>query len=163
MDFVSGRLPHGRKFRALTLVDEFSRFSFAVDPNFSYPSISVVRLLKQIAHEHGYPRYLRVDNGPEFIATALEEWSINHHVLLLFIQTGRPTQNAFIESFNNRVRDELLNPNRFCTIFEARREAQEWRQSYNSSHPHSSLGNRTSEEYLALYKITPPPHKSLAA
>jgi putative transposase len=163
MDFVSDRLLHGRKFRALTLVDEFSRFSFAVDPNFSYPSISVVRLLEQIAREHGYPSFLRVDNGPEFIATALEAWSVEHHVTLLFIQPGKPTQNAFIESFNNRVRDELLNPNRFRTIFEARRVAEEWRLSYNSSHPHSSLGDRTPEEYLALYEMTPRPHKSLAA
>jgi len=82
---------------------------------------------------------------------------------LPFIQPGKTTQNAFIESFNSRVRDELLKPNRFRTIFDAKQAAEDWRRSYNSHHPHSSLENRTPEEYLALYEINLPPHKSLAA
>lgn len=163
MDFVSDRLLHGRKFRALTLVDEYSRFSHAVNPNFSYPSICVVRMLEQAARENSYPKFLRVDNGPEFIATALGTWSVDHGVTLLFIQPGKPTQNAFIESFNSRVRDELPNPNRFRTIFEAKRAAEEWRHVYNTVHPLSSLENQTPEDYLALYNITQQPHKSLAA
>ena len=163
MDFVSDRLLHGRKFRALTLTDEFSKYSFAVDPAFSYPSISVVRKLEDVAHEHGYPNVLRVDNGPEFIAGALERWALDHGVELLFIQPGKPTQNAFIESFNSRVRDELLNPNRFRTIFDAADSAEIWRQTYNTEHPHSALGDRTPEEFLALYEITQPPQKTLAA
>lgn len=163
MDFLSDRLLHGRKFRALTLTDEFSKYSFAVDPAFSYPSASVVRKLEEVAREHGYPNVLRVDNGPEFIAGALEQWSVDHFVELLFIQPGKPTQNAFIESFNSRVRDELLNPNRFRTIFEAADVSEIWRQTYNAEHPHSSLGDRTPEEFLALYEITQSPQKSLAA
>jgi putative transposase len=131
MDFVSDRLLHGRVFRALTLLDEFSRLALAVQPDFSYPSISVVRTLDQVAREHGYPRSLRVDNGPEFIASALERWTHEHGVELLFIQPGKPTQNAFIESFNSRVRDELLLANQFRTIFEARIGAEEWRCAYN--------------------------------
>jgi putative transposase len=82
---------------------------------------------------------------------------------MLFIQPGKPTQNAFIESFNSRVRDELLNANRFRTIFEARDAAEAWRQRYNTQHPHSALGGRTPEEFLATYEITQPPQKSLAA
>lgn len=163
MDFVSDRLLHGRTFRALTLTDEFSKYSFAVDPAFSYPSISVVRTLEDVAREHGYPNVLRVDNGPEFIAGALERWALDQGVELLFIQPGKPTQNAFIESFNSRVRDELLNPNRFRTIFDAAEAAEIWRRTYNAEHPHSALGDRTPEEFLALYEITQSPQKTLAA
>src|SRR5271167_3777458 len=94
-------------------------------------------------------RGLRVDNGPEFIASALEIWAHNHAVDLLFIQPGKPTQNAFIESFNSRVRDELLMMNRFRTIFEARVAAEDWRHEYNGKHSHSSLAGMTPEEFLA--------------
>lgn len=163
MDFVSDRLLHGRVFRALTLLDERSRYAMAVDPAFSYPSASVVRTLDDAAREHGYPKCLRVDNGPEFIASTLEAWAHEHGVELLFIQPGKPTQNAFIESLNSRVRDELLAANRFRTIFEARFAADEWRRSYNTHHPHSALDEMTPEEFLAHYETTPAPQKSLAA
>jgi putative transposase len=162
MDFLSDYLFHGRKFRTLTLIDEFSKWSFAVDPAFSYPSISVVRTLDDVAHEHGFPHVLRVDNGPEFIASALEQWSLKHNVELLFIQPGKPTQNPFIESFNSRVRDELLNPNRFRTIFEAKGSADVWRALYNTEHPHSALGGLTPEEFLALYEHAQPQQSSAA-
>jgi putative transposase len=163
MDFVSDRLLHGRVFRALTLLDECSRYALAVQPEFSYPSASVVCTLEWVAREHGYPLCLRVDNGPEFIASALEVWANDHNVELLFIQPGKPTQNAFIESFNSRVRDELLMTNRFRTILEARVAAEDWRNEYNTKHSHSSLGGMTPEEFLARYEITNPPQKSLAA
>lgn len=163
MDFVSDRLLHGRVFRALTLLDECSRYALAVQPEFSYPSASVVCTLDQAARNHGYPRCVRVDNGPEFIASALETWAQNHTVELLFIQPGKPTQNAFIESFNSRVRDELLLMNRFRTIFEARVAAEDWRNEYNSKHSHSSLDGMTPEEFLARYETTNQPQKSLAA
>jgi len=163
MDFVSDRLLHGRVFRALTLLDECSRYALAVQPEFSYPSASVVCTLELVAREHGYPHCMRVDNGPEFIASALEVWAQDHNVELLFIQPGKPTQNAFIESFNSRVRDELLMTNRFRTIFEARVAAEDWCNEYNTKHSHSSLGGMTPEEFLALYEITNPPQKSLAA
>ena len=104
-----------------------------------------------------------VYHGPEFIAGALERWGLDHSVELLFIQPGKPTQNAFIESFNSRVRDELLNPNRFRTIFDATDTSETWRRTYNAEHPHSALGDRTPEEFLALYEITQPPQKTLAA
>jgi putative transposase len=163
MDFVSDRLLHGRVFRSLTLLDERSRYALALDPAFSYPSASVVQTLEDAAREHGYPKCLRVDNGPEFIASALETWAHEHYVELLFIQPGKPTQNAFIESFNSRVRDEFLVANRFRTIFEARAAADEWRRSYNAGHPHSALEGMTPEEFLSRYETTPAPQKSLAA
>jgi putative transposase len=163
MDFVSDRLLHGRTFRALTLLDECSRYCFAVDPAFSYPSISVVRRLDDVASQFGYPSALRVDNGPEFIASALEQWAVENNVELIFIQPGKPTQNAFIESFNSRVRDELMNAHRHRTIFEAKTNAEAWRHDYNSNHPHSSLGDRTPEEFLALFETSQPPQESLAS
>ena len=163
MDFVSDRLLHGRVFRSLTLLDERSRYALAVDPAFSYPSASVVRTLDDAVREHGYPKCLRVDNGPEFIASALETWAHEHGVELLFIQPGKPTQNAFIESFNSRVRDEFLAANRFRTIFEARAAADDWRRSYNAGHPHSALDEMTPEEFLSRYETTPAPQKSVAA
>lgn len=163
MDFVSDRLLHGRVFRALTLLDERSRYAMAVDPAFSYPSVSVVRALEDATREHGYPKFLRVDNGPEFIASALETWAYEHNVGLLFIQPGKPTQNAFIESFNSRVRDELLVANRFRTIVEALTAADEWRRAYNSGHPHSALDGMTPEEFLSRYETNSAPQESLAA
>lgn len=140
-----------------------SKYAFAVDPAFSYPSVSVVRTLEEIAREDGYPNCLRVDNGPEFIASALEECARKHGVDLLFIQPGKPTENPFIESFNSCVRDELLNANRYRTIVEARISAEEWRWTYNSTHPHSTLNNMTPEEFLALYENPQPTQKSLVA
>jgi putative transposase len=163
MDFVSDRLLHGRTYRALTLLDEYSRSCFSVDPAFSYPSISVVRQLEDVASQFGYPSALRVDNGPEFIASALEQWALEHGVDLLFIQPGKPTQNAFIKSFNSRVRDELMNAHRHRTILEARTIAEEWRQNYHANHPHSSLGNRTPEEFFTLYEISQLPQESVAS
>ncbi|MDQ2664111.1 MAG: IS3 family transposase [Candidatus Eremiobacteraeota bacterium] len=163
MDFLADRLIHGRAFRVLTVLDELAKYAHAVDPAFSYTSASVVQTLESIAHEHGYPAFLRVDNGPEMIAGKLDDWSTEHGVTLLFIQPGKPTQNAFIESFNSRVRDELLNPNRFRTIFAVKDAAEVWRLGYNALHPHSSLGGKTPEEFLGLYENSHLPQKSLVA
>jgi putative transposase len=163
MDFLSDRLLHGRTFRALTLLDECSRYCFAVDPAFSYPSISVVRRLEDVASQFGYPAALRVDSGPEFIASALEQWALENDVELIFIQPGKPTQNPFIESFNSRVRDELMNAHRHRTSLDAKTVAETWREDHNANHPHSSLGNLTPEEFLALYETSQPPQESLAS
>lgn len=162
MDFLADRLLHGRKFRVHTLLDECSRFNLSIFGAFSFPSIAVVAKLEEVAREHGYPKYLRVDNGPEHVASHLERWADEHEVELLFIQPGKPTQNAFIESFNSRVRDELLNPNRFRTIFAFNDAAELWRSEYNAEHPHSGLGGKTPEEFLALYETTPTPQLSVA-
>lgn len=102
-------------------------------------------------------------HGPEMIAGKLDDWSVELGVKLLFIQPGKPTQNAFIESFNSRVRDELLNANRFRTIFGVQGAAEAWRLDYNAQHPRSSLGGRTPEEFLSLYENSNPPQKSLVA
>ncbi len=163
MDFLADRLIHGRRFRVHTLIDELSRYSFSVFGAFSFPSAAVVAKLEQVALQHGYPKRLRVDNGPEHIASVLERWADEHEVELLFIEPGKPTQNAFIESFNARVRDEVLNPHRFRTIYEFNDTAEEWRVEYNSTHPHAGLGGKTPEEFLALYETTPTPQLLLAS
>jgi putative transposase len=110
---------------------------------FSFPSSAVVAKLEEIARDHGYPKCLRVDNGPEHIATVLERWADEHDVALLFIEPGKLTQSAFIESFNARVRDELLNRNRFRTIADSR--------------------GKTPEEFLALHETKPTPQLLLAS
>jgi len=163
MDFLADRLLYGRRFRVHTLLDECSRCAFSVFGAFSFPSAAVVAKLEEVALEHGYPKCLRVDNGPEHIASILERWADDHEVELLFIEPGKPTQNAFIESFNARVRDELLNPHRFRTIFAFNDTAEEWRIEYNTTHPHAGLGGKTPEEFLALYETNPTPQLSLAS
>jgi putative transposase len=163
MDFLADRLLFGRRFRVHTLLDEYSRYPFSVFGAFSFPSAAVVTRLEEAAREYGYPKCLRVDNGPEHIASPLERWADEHNVELLFIAPGKPTQNAFIESFNARVRDEILNPHRFRTIFEFNDTAESWRLEYIATHPHAGLDGKTPEEFLALYEITPTPQLSVAS
>lgn len=163
MDFLADRLLHGRRFRVHTLIDECSRYPFSIFGAFSFPSVAVVAKLEEVAMIYGYPKSLRVDNGPEHIASVLEHWADEHEVELLFIEPGKPTQNAFIESFNARVRDEVLNAHRFRTIFEFNDTAEDWRVEYITTHPHAGLGGKTPEEFLALYETTPTPQLLVAS
>lgn len=163
LDFMHDRLFYSRTFRTLSMMDEFSRSGLALDMAFTFPSRAVISVLDEIAGLYGYPHYLRIDNGTELTSKAMQEWSAEHNVELLFIQPGKPTQNAYIESFNARVRDELLNANWFRTLAEARATGAEWMHRYNTEHSHSSLGYHTPEEFLALYETTPPPQESVAA
>jgi len=146
-----------------TLLDECSRYPFSVFGSFSFPSAAVVAKLEEAAAEHGYPKCLRVDNGPEHVASPLERWADEHTVELLFIEPGKPTQNAFIESFNARVRDEVLIPYRFRTIFEFNDTAEAWRLEYITTHPHQGLDGKTPEEFLALYETNAAPQLSMAS
>jgi putative transposase len=163
LDFIHDRLFGGRSFRGLTMMDEFSRCGLALELDYSFPSKSVTAVLDEAARTHGYPKYLRIDNGPELTSKSMQLWSEEHCVELLFIQPGKPTQNAFIESFNSRVRAEFLNAHWFHSLREARDSAADWMNAYNTTHSHSGLGYVTPEEFLALYEITPAPQKSLVA
>lgn len=142
MDFVHDQLVTGRKIRILTIVDTFSRFSPAVDPRFSYRGEDVVLALERVCREVGYPKSIRVDQGSEFISRDLDLWAYQKDVVLDFSRPGKPTDNAFIESFNGKLRAECLNAHWFLSLDDARAKMEEWRRDYNEVRPHSAIGNK---------------------
>ena len=147
MDFMSDVLVGGRRYRILNVLDRLSREALASEVDTSLPASRVIQVLEEIALERGYPIAIIVDNGSEFRSTALDAWAYAHGVVLEFIQPGKPIQNAAIESFNGRMRDELLNQHWWRTIDEARRAIADHREDYNRVRPHSALGNRTPAEF----------------
>ncbi len=147
MDFVSDSLADGRRFRILTIVDDFSRESPATEVDTSLPGRRVVNVLERLKATRGLPEVLVTDNGPEFTGRALSQWAYDNGVELHFIRPGKPTENAFIESFNGKLRDECLNENWFSGLKDAKRIIEEWRMDYNRVRPHSSLGNLAPREY----------------
>lgn len=149
MDFTHDNLARGRKFRTLNLMDGFTRESPRIEVDTSLPGLRVVRVLEQVARERGYPEAIQVDNGPEFISRVVDQWAFLHGVELHFIEPGKPTQNAHIESFNGKFRDECLNENWFLSLQEARMKIEAWRRDYNQARPHSALGYQTPQEFAA--------------
>jgi putative transposase len=148
MDFLKDELASGRAFRTWTLEDLFSREALGLVFDFSLPALRIIRELDRVAAPRGYPTYLRVDNGPEFISKALDAWAYQHGVTLVFIDPGKPIQNAHVESFNGKVRDEFLNEHWFVSIHEAQVLGEAFRIDFNTVRPHSSLKNRTPEEFV---------------
>lgn len=157
LDFMHDYLLTRRKVRLLTIEDRLSREGLALDADFSLTSRRVIRTLNEIAAVRGYPSRLRVDNGPENIAGVMLEWSIEHNVHLHFIDPGKPAQNAWIESFNGRVRDEFLNVYAFRTLLELRAAAEPWLTDYNEVRPHSSLRYLTPREFVDTLTTNPTP------
>jgi putative transposase len=147
MDFVSDSTSDGHRFRILTLIDVFTRRAPGVVIERSIGGHRVVRFLEQFAAIHGYPKTITVDNGPEFISNALDQWAHAHRVHIHFSRPGKPVDNAFIESFNGRLRDECLNTNWFYGLQHARDVIGEWLEDYNERRPHSSLAGLTPAEY----------------
>ena len=143
MDFVHDSLVNGRAFRTFNVIDAHTRECLGIDVDTSLPAARVVRFLDKLVWEFGLPESLRIDNGPEFISTTMHEWAFRHGVKLDFIQPGKPTQNAHVESFNGRFRDECLAQNRFPTLARARAEIEIFRVDYNCERPHSALGYLT--------------------
>lgn len=142
MDFMHDVLADGTKIRLLTIVDSFSRESLALEVGAGFKSTQVVEVLRRLVVERGAPQRISCDNGPEFVSMQLDQWAYWNRIKLDFSRPGRPSDNALCESFNNRVRQELLNPNWFRSLTDARVQAAAWRADYNANHPHSSLGNR---------------------
>ncbi len=140
MDFVHDQLVTGRKIRILTIVDIFSRFSPATDPRFSYRGEDVVQTLERVCSQTGYPKSIRVDQGSEFISRDLDLWAYQKEVILDFSRPGKPTDNAFIESFNGKFRAECLNTHWFMSLDDAHQKMEEWRRDYNEVRPHSAIG-----------------------
>jgi len=147
MDFVSDNLFNGRRFRVLTVVDNFSRECPVMEADHSLTGQRVARVLDRVALVRGLPQVITVDNGPEFISKALDLWAVENKVRLRFIAPGKPVQNAFIESFNGRLRDECLNEHIFVNLHNAQQIIESWRQDYNTTRPHSSLNDMTPEEF----------------
>lgn len=147
MDFVSDALSNGRRFRALNIVDDYSREGLAIEVGTSLPGLRVVRVLERLAMERKLPEVLVSDNGPEFIGKELAKWAQDQGLKLHHIEPGKPTQNAYIESFNGRLRDEFLNENWFDSVSEAQAAADAWRKDYNNNRPHSALGYQTPAEF----------------
>jgi putative transposase len=149
MDFVSDGLCGGRKLRCLTIVDDYSRECPSIEVDTSITGRRVAAVLDRLADMRGLPLSITVDHGPEFEGQVLDEWAYRHGVQLNFIRPGKPVENAYIESFNGRFRDECLNEHWFLTMAHARRVIESWRIEYNTERPHSSLGNLTPEEFAA--------------
>lgn len=140
MDFIHDTLADGRGFRTLNLTDTFTRQCLGQEVDTSLSGHRVTRLLDRVVEQHGVPAEIQMDNGPEFRSKALDLWAYRNGVKLVFIDPGKPTQNGHIESFNGRFRAECLDQEWFGSLTQARRIIEEWRISYNSQRPHSSLG-----------------------
>lgn len=153
MDFVHDQLASGHKFRVLTVIDQWSRESVLLETNSALTGQSVVDALETLSLTRPLPKAITVDHGTEFTSKALDEWAYRRGVLLDFIRPGKPTENAFIESFNGRLRDECLNANDFVDLADAKFRIEVWRQDYNHHRPHGALGQLTPSEYAKRGQI----------
>lgn len=148
MDFMCDSLVDGRRFRLLNIIDDYNRESLAIEIDTSLPALRVIRTLQRLIEIRTKPHSIRVDNGPEFISDRLQQWCDDNKINLQFIQPGRPMQNAFVERNNGSLRKELLDAYLFYSLVEIRTMAEEWRQDYNCSRPHQSLGFVPPLEYI---------------
>lgn len=149
MDFVSDQLFEGSRFRALTVVDNYSRRCLAIKAGKSLKGCDVVEIMQEITQDGEIvPKRIKVDNGSEFISKALDKWAYDNQVVLDFSRPGKPTDNAFIESFNGSLRDECLNVNWFLSMKDAQEKLDLFRQDYNNFRPHNSLGDMSPNEFL---------------
>jgi len=149
MDFMSDELFNGRRIRLLTIVDHFTRESVAIEVGQRFRGKDVVATLERIGLARSHPSTIRVDNGPEFTSKALDQWAYSNRVTLDFSRPGKPTDNAFIESFNGSVRAECLNENWFLSLEDAKEKIEAWRLDYNNHRPHSALGNLAPREFAS--------------
>lgn len=152
MDFVMDALSSGRRLKCLNIVDDCTKESVDIVLDHSISGQYVTRVLDQAARFRGLPAAIRTDQGPEFTSKALDQWAYRNGVELKLIQPGKPTQNAYIESFNGKFRDECLNEHWFTSLEHARRIIESWRQEYNTERTHSSLGDITPAEFAAAYR-----------
>ena len=147
MDFVHDALNTGRSFRTLNVLDAHTRECLAIEVDTSLSRARVTRVLDRIGMFRGLPEVIRIDNGPEFSGRELDAWAYRNDVKLDFITPGRPMENAFVESFNGKFRDECLNVHWFVTMRDARSKIERWRHDYNVVRPHSSLDDKTPAEF----------------
>lgn len=154
MDFMHDTLADGRAFRILTMIDEYSRESLCLEVDLSLSAQRVVRVLERLKSERGLPLEIGIDQGPEFTSLALHRWAKDHGVNLHFAAPGDKNENAFIESFNARLRDSCLNLHWFTSLAEAQEEIGKWRLDYNYERPHGSLGGLTPVAFAKQTEVT---------
>jgi putative transposase len=162
-DFVSDQTENGSPFRVLTLIDEHTRQCLAAHAAWSIRGRDVLAVLEEAMRKHGVPEHIRSDNGPEFIADAVQDWLKLKGIETLYIRPGSPWENGHIESFHDKLRDECLNHEVFSTLAEARVIIGAWRHEYNTFRPHSSLQYRTPEEAARADKLRSAPFDSAAS
>jgi putative transposase len=151
LDFMSDTLASGRVFRTLNVLDDCTRECLAIEVDTSLPGVRVARVLDRIVAERGLPQRLLMDNGPELSGQALDRWAYQHGVELHFIRPGHPVENAYVESFNGKFRDECLNMHWFSDLRDARIQIEIWRRDYNEVRSHSSLGRIPPAEFAARF------------
>jgi putative transposase len=156
LDFVHDRLRTNRRFRVLAVGDDCTRENLALEADFAFSGERMTRVLDAIAALRGYPQTIVMDNGPEMISLAMLRWAVDRGVRLHHIAPGKPVQNAFIESFNGRLRDECLNEYDFSTLSDVRQILGAWRDQYNTARPHKALGWATPEEFAGRFTRTQP-------
>ena len=152
MDFMSAKTLEGRWFRVLTVIDQFTRECLALVADRALNGHRVALALSQVIAERGVPESITADNGSEFSGKAMDGWSYQYGVRLEFIRPGKPIDNGHIESFNGRLRDEFLNVETFFDLGDVREKLERWRQDYNQVRPHSSLGDRSPDEFTRAWK-----------
>ena len=149
-DFMSDQTEDGRSLKFLTVLDEFTRESLTIEVGRSIKSKDVIAVLEYLFMIRGIPGFIRSDNGPEFIADAIKKWLKKKHVETLYVEPGSPWQNGYIESFNGKFRDEILNRELFYSVKEAKVLVEDWRLEYNDHRPHSGLGYMTPARFASL-------------
>lgn len=152
MDFMADSLADGRRFRVLTIVDDFSRESLYIGALFRFTAQQVADVLEELKTHRGAPDAIRVDNGPEFTSVVLDQWAYWNQTSLVFSRPGQSTDNDLIEAFNARLRQEFLNAHWFVSLKDAQRKIEQWRQHYNQERPHSSLGDLTPNEFVQKHQ-----------
>jgi len=155
MDFISDQCATGRRFRVLSLIDTCTRECLALEVDTSLPAARVVRVLEDVTSLRGTPRAITVDNGPEFVARALDAWAYARQVQLAFIRPGKPVENAYVESFHDKIRAECLDQHWFTDLHDARDIISAWQDDYNSVRPHSALQQLPPHEYARTFTRSP--------
>ena len=147
MDFMSDSYEDGRTLRVLNIIDDHNRESLAIQGALSMPSARVIRVLEQLEEELGLPKYIRTDNGPEFISKEYKDWCKTKNIIPVYSSPGRPTENAYIERFNRLFREDILDAYLFRNSKQFEIIAENWREDYNNFHPHSSLNDKSPREF----------------
>jgi putative transposase len=147
MDFMSDSLADGRSLRTFNVIDDYNREGLGIEVDLSLPSERVIRSLEQIIEWRGKPAAIRCDNGPEYVSQKLIDWATENKITLLYIQPGKPTQNAYVERYNRTVRHEWLDMYEFETVEQAQTSATQWLWIYNNERPNTAIGGIPPAQY----------------